>query len=87
MLGGLDLRRRQRVPDGLSEQLFLAREVLIDRALGDPGPAGDLVESGVGDPGFAESSKRCLEDLAWPVGGLSAPFRAFLEALLDGYSY
>jgi len=75
------------MPDSLPEQHFLAREVKVDRSLGDPGPAGDLIEGRVCDSGFAEDSKRCFEDLAGPVGGLSAPFRAFLEAFLDGYSY
>jgi len=81
--GVLGLSRRQRVPDGLPEQLLLAREVQVDRALGDPGPGGDLIEGRAGNAGFAEDSERCFEDLAGPIGGLAAPPGIFLGAFLD----
>ena len=80
---GLDVHRRQSVLDRLPEQLVLIVEVEIDSALGDAGAAGNLIEGGVGDSGLAEDSKGRVEDLVGPVGGLSPPFRAFL----DGCSY
>ncbi len=69
--------RGQGMPDSLSEQLFLAGEVEVDRALGYSCTAGNLVEGGARDPGFAEDLECCVEDLAGAVGGLSPPFGAF----------
>jgi hypothetical protein len=66
--------RDGRLPDHLTEELFLVGEVEVDGALGDSGAFGDILESGVGEAAFAENLESGLNDLVGPVLGASTPF-------------
>src|SRR6476661_5861939 len=50
----------------LAEQGFLGIEVAVDRALADPGEAGDVFDLGAGEASLAEDGKGGLEDLIGP---------------------
>ena len=59
--------------DDLAEELFLVREVEIDRAFRDPGATGDIVEPRAGEAALAEDIERGLEDLAGALFGKPSP--------------
>ena len=69
--------RDGRLPDHLAEELFLIGEVEVDRALGDSGAIGDVLESGFGESAFAEDLESGLNDLLGSVLGSSTPFGRF----------
>ena len=62
----------------LAEELFLIGEVEVDGTLGNSGTTGDVLESGPGEPALTENLEGGLDDLLWPVLGLSAPLGRFL---------
>ena len=81
---------RQRRAHELLEQALLVAEVEIDRALGDAGAAGDVVEAGRGKAGGGEFFERGGEDRVAPVGLSGRPRlaagRGFSAALPPGHS-
>ena len=50
------------------EDVLLGREVEVERALGDPGAGGDVVQPRGGEALFGERRHRCGDDLVGPVG-------------------
>ncbi len=61
----LDAREigQERLPDHGLEQLLLAREVQIERALADAGAGGDVVEPGGAEAALGEDLERGVDDL------------------------
>ena len=59
--------------DDPAEQLFLVREVEVDRALRDAGPLGDVLEPRRGESALREHREGGVEDLLGALLGEAAP--------------
>jgi hypothetical protein len=57
------------------DSMFLIGEIQIDRALGEAGALGDVVETRDRESAFAEDFERRLEDLPRALSGEAAPTR------------
>ncbi len=57
----------------LLEQRFLIREVEIDRALGDTGAFGNVLEPRIRETMVAKYFHRGVQDLLWPLPWKAAP--------------
>ena len=71
-LAALD-ERDDRVAHDAAEQLFLVGEVEVDRALGDAGALGDVLEAGRGEAALREHREGGVEDLLGALLWESAP--------------
>ena len=65
------------MPDHFAKELFLVGEVEVDRAFGDAGAVGDVLESGLGESALTENFEGGLDDLLGPVLGSSTPLGRF----------
>jgi hypothetical protein len=62
-----------RVAHDAAEQLFLVREVEVDRALRDAGALGDVLEASGGETALREHREGGVEDLLGALFRQSAP--------------
>ncbi len=56
--------RQYRLPNDSAEQVFLGREIQVDRALADPGGGSDILELGRRITAFGERGEGGGDDLA-----------------------
>src|ERR1041385_5031642 len=79
-LTGFDLGHHRLAHD-LSEELFLVREVEVDRAFGKSGALGDVVEACRREPTLAEHAEGSGEDLLGALLGESPPAGFLTDSL------